>query len=610
MFDDAVRFCPVDGARVQPAAGDDANLGQVLLGQFEVRDVCGRGAMGTVYRAYQRNMDRIVAVKVLRRELLKEPEVVRRFLREARASAKLQHPNIVTVHLVGETDEGVPFLVMEHVDGVSLEVICEAQGAQPVARTLSLGRQIASALGEAHDHGIVHRDLKPANILVTDRSRVPDLVKVLDFGIAKLVHAADQSVLTREGVIFGTPHYIAPEQATGGEIDHRADLYSLGVILFRLATGRLPFEGSQGMQVVLKHLRDAPPRPRALEPELPGALEELILACLAKDRAARPEDTEAVIAALDRVAARSHEPRPPLPASAQVRRAPSAPATPTATATASDATGKVKVVSSVATPSASGWGARPLFIGSLLAIAIGSGVGVVGAMLRDRVVSRPEIPAPVGIAPPQEPVEPIAPPAAPVEQTASEPPPVEDSPPAAPEPTLVEEHLLAEGGVTLRCGLERAAALGRSSALVATLSTAHGAVLGAVQAEVRAPDGKQERLIFHPAPDGPYRADYTFAAPGRYRLRVTATTPAEPTPLALAFDLAVAQPHHSAKVARRARHHSDDDLPVTVVPPDPAPAPAPVAIPPATESPPPIITAPAPPGDPNPQPLDPYSDGR
>src|SRR5262249_39484681 len=152
----------------------------------------------------------------------------------ARAAAKLQHPNIVTVHLVGETDDGVPYLVMEHIDGVSLEAICEAQGTQPLERTLSFGRQIASALGEAHHAGIIHRDLKPANILVTDRSRVPDLVKVLDFGIAKIVQTAGpgESQVTADGTIFGTPHYIAPEQASAGEVDHRADIYSLGIILF------------------------------------------------------------------------------------------------------------------------------------------------------------------------------------------------------------------------------------------------------------------------------------------------------------------------------------------------------------------------------------------
>jgi serine/threonine protein kinase len=301
-FEEGIRFCPVDGALVTQAASDP-HLGRVLMGQFELREVAGRGAMGTVYRAYQRTMDRIVAVKILRAEIVKEPGVLRRFLREARAAAKLQHPNIVTVHMVGETDDGVPYLVMEHIDGVSLEAICEAQGPQPLPRVTWFGRQIASALSEAHNVGIIHRDLKPANILVTDRSRTPDLVKVLDFGIAKLVHAngPDQSMVTADGTIFGTPHYIAPEQASGVDVDHRADLYSLGVILFRLTTGVLPFEGTQSMQVVLKHLREEPPAPRSINPAIPSAMEELILACLAKNRARRPDDADALIAALDRI---------------------------------------------------------------------------------------------------------------------------------------------------------------------------------------------------------------------------------------------------------------------------------------------------------------------
>jgi eukaryotic-like serine/threonine-protein kinase len=304
-----VRFCPVDGALVTQAV-QDANLGRVLMGQFELREIAGRGAMGTVYRAYQRTMDRIVAVKILRAEIVKEPGVLRRFLREARAAARLQHPNIVTVHMVGETEDGVPYLVMEHIDGVSLEAICEAQGPQTLPRVISFGRQIAAALSEAHSLGIVHRDLKPANILVTDRSRTPDLVKVLDFGIAKLVNTdADQSMMTADGTIFGTPHYIAPEQASGTDVDHRVDLYSLGCILFRLTTGALPFEGTQSMQVVLKHLRDEPPRPRSIVPAIPEAMEDLILACLQKQRPRRPDDAEQVIAALDRIEADLRRPK-------------------------------------------------------------------------------------------------------------------------------------------------------------------------------------------------------------------------------------------------------------------------------------------------------------
>src|SRR5438270_852897 len=307
-FEDGVRFCPVDGALVTQAV-QDPNLDRILMGQFELREVAGRGAMGTVYRAYQRTMDRIVAVKILRAEILKEPGVLRRFLREARAAARLQHPNIVTVHMVGETEDGVPSLVMEHIDGVSLEAICEAQGPQPLQRVISFGRQIAAALSEAHSLGLVQRDLKPANILVTDRSRTPDLVKVLDFGIAKLINTeADQSMMTADGTIFGTPHYIAPEQASGGDVDHRVDIYSLGCILFRLATGVLPFEGTQSMQVVLKHLREEPPRPRSIDANIPQALEDLILACLQKSRNRRPDDAEQVIASLDRIEADARRP--------------------------------------------------------------------------------------------------------------------------------------------------------------------------------------------------------------------------------------------------------------------------------------------------------------
>jgi len=305
-YDDGVRFCSVDGAPVVATTDPSIsrNVGRVLYGQFELRELAGRGATGTVWRAYQRTMDRIVAVKILHRELARDADIVRRFLREARAIAKIAHPNIVTVHMVGETEEGTPYLVMEHVDGISLETVVEAQGALSIGRVAHLGRQIASGLGEAHANGIIHRDLKPANLLVTDRARVADLIKILDFGIAKLVHPGDDATqITRGQQLFGTPHYMAPEQATGDPVDMRTDLYALGVVLFRLATGQVPFDAPAGMQVVLRHLRDAPPRPRDLNPLIPEALESLILACLAKKPEDRPKDADDVILALDQIAA-------------------------------------------------------------------------------------------------------------------------------------------------------------------------------------------------------------------------------------------------------------------------------------------------------------------
>ena len=322
-YDDGVRFCPVDGAQTVAATDSSIarNVGRVLYGQFELRELAGRGATGTVWRAYQRSMDRIVAVKILHHELARDADIVKRFLREARAIAKIAHPNIVTVHIVGETEEGTPYLVMEHVDGISLETIVEANGALPIGRIVHLGRQIASGLGEAHANGIVHRDLKPANLLVTDRGRVADHVKILDFGIAKLIHPSEEnSQLTRAQQVFGTPHYMAPEQAAGEAIDARTDLYALGVVLYRLATGVVPFDAPNGMQVVLRHLRDVPPPPRSVNPLVTPALETLILALLEKKPDDRPDDTDDVIAALDAIgAAEAVWPRPHRPAVSPAR---------------------------------------------------------------------------------------------------------------------------------------------------------------------------------------------------------------------------------------------------------------------------------------------------
>ena len=325
-YDDGVRFCPIDGALVVPTADPSIarNIGRVLYGQFELRELAGRGATGTVWRAYQQSMDRIVAVKILHRELAADPDVVRRFLREARAIAKIAHPNIVTVHLVGETEDAIPYLVMEHVDGISLETIVEAQGPQAIGRVVHLGRQIAAGLGEAHANGIVHRDLKPANLIVTDRGRVADQVKILDFGIAKLIEGGEHSQLTRGQQIFGTPQYMAPEQATGEKVDARTDLYAFGVVLFRMVTGQVPFDAPAGMQVILRHLRDVPPRPRDLTPLVPPRLEQLILACLEKRPERRPSDAEDVIAALDEVHERTPTRERPRVAAPQATKAPAA----------------------------------------------------------------------------------------------------------------------------------------------------------------------------------------------------------------------------------------------------------------------------------------------
>ncbi len=292
QVEDEARFCPRDGALLEQQVTDPF-LGKVLLGQFEVEEIIGQGTTGSVYRARQLRMDRPVAVKVLRPELAREPVVVERFHREAKAVAKLSHPNIITVHLVAETEQGLPYLVMEYVQGEDLQALLAREAPLPTDRIVELGAQIAEALAEAHAQGIVHRDLKPANIKLAERGG-RTVIKVLDFGIAKILQEDSQGKLTKTGTVFGTPHYVSPEQASGAKVDHHTDIYSLGVILFQMATGRLPFESSSGLEVLVKHIKETPPRPSEIVGKVHPGLERLILKALAKDPTQRQASADVV----------------------------------------------------------------------------------------------------------------------------------------------------------------------------------------------------------------------------------------------------------------------------------------------------------------------------
>ena len=297
-------YCPYDGGRLDtpqdPEPGEDPNLGTTLLGQFHLVAPIGTGAMGTVYRAWQSGMERQVAVKLLRYDLAHDLDLRRRFLREARAAARLAHPNIVCVHLVGETDAGLPYLVMEHLAGETLDDLLEREGVLEPRRALAIARQIACALAEAHAAGVVHRDLKPANVILTTRRGTGELVKIVDFGIAKVAHGAlldGNTRLTREGTVFGTPHYIAPEQAQGAELDGRADLYSLGILLYRMLSGHLPFDGN-AVAVLLAHISRKPKHLLEVAPDVDRRLAALVMRCMAKDPRERFTDAEGVAAAL------------------------------------------------------------------------------------------------------------------------------------------------------------------------------------------------------------------------------------------------------------------------------------------------------------------------
>ncbi|MEM6795475.1 MAG: protein kinase [Acidobacteriota bacterium] len=262
----------------------DSFIGRTL-GKYQVVEKLGQGGMGKVYKGRQVSLNRSVAIKVLSAHMAMDPEFVERFQQEARVIATLQHENIVHVYDIDEIrnadDEAIYFIVMEFVDGHNLRERPEGSGPMPPAEVRSVGMALAGALDYAHRRGIVHRDIKSANVMVTTEG----LIKLMDFGIAK----SAGGVKTATGSVLGTPEYMAPEQARSGEVTPRSDIYSLGVLLYELSTGRLPFEGGDPFAVALKHVSEPVPPPRSLIAELPTRLDALILKALDKDPEARFE---------------------------------------------------------------------------------------------------------------------------------------------------------------------------------------------------------------------------------------------------------------------------------------------------------------------------------
>ena len=239
----------------------DARVGSVLAGRYRVQRLLGSGGMGSVYLAEHVHMRKTVALKVLHREMTYLDEVVARFEREAVAAARIEHPNVAAATDFGRLEDGSFYLVLEYVAGRSLGAVLKG-GALPLERALGIARQIAGALGAAHAAGIVHRDLKPENVMLVEQPDGSDKVKVLDFGIAKVAvpdGKADERPLTRIGTVMGTAAYMSPEQAVGQQVDHRTDLYSLGVILYEMIAGRPPFEADDMSQVLVKKITEPPP---------------------------------------------------------------------------------------------------------------------------------------------------------------------------------------------------------------------------------------------------------------------------------------------------------------------------------------------------------------
>ena len=273
----------------------DPFAGATLAGRYRVITRLGRGGMSSVYLARHLMIDRLAAVKVLRADLSRDPVHRDRFLREARAVNRIQHENVIDITDYGETSEGLVYLVMEYVPGESL-LAAIARGPLALRRALDIARQIASGLARAHQMEVIHRDLKPDNVLLIPRDDRRDQVKLLDFGIAKLL---DQPSLTLTNKVFGTPGYIAPEYATGGAITPRTDLYSLGVVLYEMVTGALPFEVEHLGELMLKHVMEAPIPPRARLSSIPEPIERFVLRCLEKQPERRFQNAHEVIEQID-----------------------------------------------------------------------------------------------------------------------------------------------------------------------------------------------------------------------------------------------------------------------------------------------------------------------
>jgi hypothetical protein len=273
-------------------------LGRVIADKYVIEALLGEGAMGRVYRAVQRPLDKLVAVKVLHAALGFDELAQGRFLREAKAASRIDHPNSVQVFDFGTLPEGVAFLVMEYLRGRDLAARIRQDKRLSPALCVELMGQVLSALTVAHEAGVVHRDLKPENILLVGRPGDDggEMVKVADFGIAKLLEGGEK--LTTTGLVAGTPAYMSPENGEGKPLDPRSDLYACGVILYEMVTGVLPFRADNALAVVIKHITEKPMPPSSLVPDIPPGLEAVILRALAKRPDDRFEDARAMRAAL------------------------------------------------------------------------------------------------------------------------------------------------------------------------------------------------------------------------------------------------------------------------------------------------------------------------
>ncbi|MFN0251772.1 MAG: protein kinase domain-containing protein [Kofleriaceae bacterium] len=298
----------IEAMRAQRGESEyDKLVGQTLDGRYYVEKKIGEGGMGVVFSARHAVIERPLAIKVLKREVMRDTATIQRFVREAKAASRIGHPNIVDVTDFGTTPDGMTYSVMEYVHGDTLGTALRAASPFSAHRAVKIAAQIARALGAAHDKGIIHRDLKPENVFLLNRDGRTDFVKIVDFGIAKVAPpqgGVAEPRLTRAGSVFGTPEYMAPEQAAGrGDTDGRVDIYALGIILYEMVTGRVPHRGDSMVRTLAMQMLDPVEPPSKLRPDLPipPELEQVILTALAKKREVRYQTMGELLAALEKV---------------------------------------------------------------------------------------------------------------------------------------------------------------------------------------------------------------------------------------------------------------------------------------------------------------------
>jgi serine/threonine-protein kinase len=274
-----------DEAEPAPKSLDgDPYIGTTIGDRYVVDDVLGEGGMGKVYLVHHKVIDKQLAIKILHAELAKDKEAVGRFVREAKSASSIGNQHIVDISDFGETSDGSTYFVMEYLGGETLADLIDDGGALPVEKICDISLQMCDGLAAAHRKQIIHRDLKPDNVTLTKQGNRENFVKILDFGIAKVGAAKSSTKLTMAGAVFGTPHYMSPEQAAGAQVDYRTDIYSLGVMMYEMVSGELPFNADNFMGILTQHMYKAPVPIRALvsAPDCPAGLEAVILKCLSK----------------------------------------------------------------------------------------------------------------------------------------------------------------------------------------------------------------------------------------------------------------------------------------------------------------------------------------